>query len=67
MAAGAVDVLVAAPPDRVWEKVGDFAGVGELFPAAGSPFDSREMTGSSACSAWRSASACWPRTRKRGC
>lgn len=33
MAAGAVDVSVAAAPDKVWEKVGDFGGVGELFPA----------------------------------
>src|SRR5271155_2775699 len=33
MAAGAVDVTIAAPPEEVWEKVGDFAGVGELFPA----------------------------------
>jgi carbon monoxide dehydrogenase subunit G len=32
MAAGAVDVTIAAAPDEVWEKVGDFAGVGELFP-----------------------------------
>jgi mxaD protein len=33
MAAGAVDVTIAAPPEEVWEKVGDFAGVGVLFPA----------------------------------
>ncbi len=33
MAAGAVDVTIAATPDEVWEKVGDFAGVGVLFPA----------------------------------
>jgi carbon monoxide dehydrogenase subunit G len=32
MAAGAVDVTIAADPDAVWEKVGDFAGVGVLFP-----------------------------------
>jgi carbon monoxide dehydrogenase subunit G len=32
MAAGAVDVTIAATPDEVWEKVGDFAGVGVLFP-----------------------------------
>ena len=33
MAAGAVDVTIAAPPEEVWEKVGDFAGVKVLFPA----------------------------------
>jgi carbon monoxide dehydrogenase subunit G len=33
MAAGAVDVTVDASPDAVWAKVGDFSGVGELFPA----------------------------------
>jgi mxaD protein len=32
MAAGAVDVTVAAPPEEVWTKVGDFGAVGELFP-----------------------------------
>ena len=32
MAAGAVDVTVAAAPDEVWEKVGDFGGVGGLLP-----------------------------------
>jgi mxaD protein len=32
MAAGAVDVTIAATPDEVWKKVGDFAGVGEFFP-----------------------------------
>jgi carbon monoxide dehydrogenase subunit G len=32
MAAGAVDVTIAATPDEVWDKVGDFAAVGELFP-----------------------------------
>jgi mxaD protein len=32
MAAGAVDVTIAAAPDEVWGKVGDFAGVGVLFP-----------------------------------
>ena len=32
MAAGAVDVTVAAPPDVVWTKVGDFGGVGDFFP-----------------------------------
>ena len=32
MAAGAVDVKIAATPDEVWAKVGDFAGVGVLFP-----------------------------------
>ncbi len=32
MAAGAVDVTIAATPDEVWAKVGDFAGVGALFP-----------------------------------
>jgi mxaD protein len=33
MAEGAVDVTVDASPDEVWAKVGDFAGIGELFPA----------------------------------
>ncbi len=33
MATGAVDTTVAAPPDEVWQKVGNFAGAGELFPA----------------------------------
>jgi mxaD protein len=32
MAAGAVDVTIAATPDEVWAKVGDFAGVGDFFP-----------------------------------
>jgi mxaD protein len=32
MAEGAVDVTLDAPPDAVWAKVGDFAGVGEFFP-----------------------------------
>jgi carbon monoxide dehydrogenase subunit G len=32
MAEGAVDVTVAAAPDKVWEKVGDFAGVADFFP-----------------------------------
>src|ERR1700722_11827354 len=32
MAAGAVDVKIAATPDEVWAKVGDFGGVGVLFP-----------------------------------
>jgi mxaD protein len=32
MAAGAVDVTIGATPDEVWQKVGDFAAVGELFP-----------------------------------
>jgi mxaD protein len=32
MASGAVDVSVAAPPDEVWEKVGDFGGVADFFP-----------------------------------
>ena len=32
MAAGAVDVTVAAPPDEVWKKVGDFGGVADFFP-----------------------------------
>jgi carbon monoxide dehydrogenase subunit G len=32
MAAGAVDVSVAATPDEVWKKVGDFAGVADFFP-----------------------------------
>jgi carbon monoxide dehydrogenase subunit G len=32
MAEGAVDVTVAAAPDKVWEKVGDFGGVADFFP-----------------------------------
>jgi carbon monoxide dehydrogenase subunit G len=32
MAAGEVDVTVAASPDEVWAKVGDFGGVDEFFP-----------------------------------
>ncbi len=32
MASGAVDVSVAAPPDEVWKKVGDFGGVADFFP-----------------------------------
>jgi carbon monoxide dehydrogenase subunit G len=33
MAAGAVDVTIAATPDEVWAKVGDFGGISVLFPA----------------------------------
>jgi carbon monoxide dehydrogenase subunit G len=32
MADGAVDVTLDASPDAVWEKVGDFGGVGDFFP-----------------------------------
>ena len=32
MTAGAVDVTIAAPPDEVWKKVGDFGGVDQFFP-----------------------------------
>ena len=32
MAAGAVDVTIAATPDEVWKKVGNFGEVGEFFP-----------------------------------
>jgi carbon monoxide dehydrogenase subunit G len=32
MAEGAVDVTVGAAPDAVWEKVGDFGGIGAFFP-----------------------------------
>jgi carbon monoxide dehydrogenase subunit G len=32
MAAGTVDVTVAAAPDVVWEKVGDFGGLADFFP-----------------------------------
>jgi mxaD protein len=32
MAAGEVDVTVAAPPDEVWKKVGDFGGIADFFP-----------------------------------
>jgi len=33
MAEGQVEIEVAASPDAVWAKVGDFAGVGAMFPA----------------------------------
>jgi carbon monoxide dehydrogenase subunit G len=32
MAAGAVEVTVAAAPDEVWKKVGDFGGLADFFP-----------------------------------
>jgi mxaD protein len=32
MATGVVDATVAAPPEEVWKKVGDFGGIGEFFP-----------------------------------
>jgi carbon monoxide dehydrogenase subunit G len=32
MADGEVDVTVDAPPDEVWAKVGDFAGVADFLP-----------------------------------
>src|SRR5580704_8479473 len=32
MAEGAVDVIVAAAPDVVWAKVGDFGGVQDFLP-----------------------------------
>jgi carbon monoxide dehydrogenase subunit G len=32
MAAGAVDVKIEATPDAVWQKVGDFGGLGDFFP-----------------------------------
>jgi carbon monoxide dehydrogenase subunit G len=32
MAEGAVDVIVAAAPDAVWAKVGDFGGVQDFLP-----------------------------------
>jgi carbon monoxide dehydrogenase subunit G len=32
MAAGAVDVTVAAAPEAVWKVVGDFGGVADFFP-----------------------------------
>ena len=32
MAAGAVDVTIAATPDAVWAKVGDFGGIDTFFP-----------------------------------
>jgi mxaD protein len=32
MAAGAVEVTVAATPDEVWKKVGDFGGLADFFP-----------------------------------
>jgi carbon monoxide dehydrogenase subunit G len=41
MAAGAVDVSVAAAPDEVWKKVGDFAAVADFFPG----IDSFRMEG----------------------
>jgi carbon monoxide dehydrogenase subunit G len=33
MAEGSADIVLDAAPRAVWDKVGDFAGVGELFPA----------------------------------
>ncbi len=33
MAEGSVDITIEAPPDAVWAKVGDFGGVGEMFPS----------------------------------
>jgi carbon monoxide dehydrogenase subunit G len=32
MAEGAVDITVGASPDKVWERVGDFAGIQDFFP-----------------------------------
>jgi carbon monoxide dehydrogenase subunit G len=32
MAAGAVDVTVAAAPEAAWKVVGDFGGLGDFFP-----------------------------------
>jgi mxaD protein len=32
MAQGEVDVTLAATPDAVWEKVGDFGGIDAFFP-----------------------------------
>ncbi len=32
MAAGAVDVTLAAAPDEVWKVVGDFGGLQDFFP-----------------------------------
>src|SRR5580698_2627423 len=32
MAAGAVDIKIEATPDAVWQKVGDFGGLGDFFP-----------------------------------
>jgi len=32
MAEGAVDVTIDAAPDAVWAKIGDFGGLGEVFP-----------------------------------
>ncbi len=33
MAATQVEIEVAAAPDEVWAKVGDFGGIGAIFPA----------------------------------
>jgi carbon monoxide dehydrogenase subunit G len=33
MAEGAVDTTLAATPDEVWAKVGQFGSIAELFPA----------------------------------
>ena len=63
MASGAVDTTVAAPPEEVWKKVGDFGGAGSCSPPS-SRSASRATIASSACSAWRSASACWPATTR---
>jgi carbon monoxide dehydrogenase subunit G len=32
MTAGAVDIKIEATPDAVWQKVGDFGGLGDFFP-----------------------------------
>ena len=32
MAEGSVDATVAAAPDEVWKKLGDFGGIADFFP-----------------------------------
>jgi len=59
MAAGAVDVMIAATPDEVWAKVGDFAGVAVLFPA----IESFRLEGDDRIIGM---SGCWPGTRRAG-
>ncbi len=33
MAEGVVEETIDAPPDAVWEKIGNFGGLDEIFPA----------------------------------
>ena len=62
MAAGAVDVTIAAAPDEVWAEGGRLRRRRRRSSPASSRSAWRATTASSACSAWRSASGCWPAT-----